>query len=155
MKIIKLTQNKLCLVDDEDFDILNHFKWYADNHRRKAFYAARKGNNQISIYMHRAILNIIDKKIIVDHIDGNGLNNCKSNLRICTIAENARNRDMNKNNTSGVKGVTYDKRNCVYRPFININCKHVTLRSCKTLDEAIIIRIEAEKKYYGNFARIA
>ncbi len=93
MKLIPLTQGKFAQVDDEDYDYLNQWKWYTTKNH-KTFYAARHiriNGKQKLIYMHRVIMNII-KGYKTDHIDHNGLNNQKYNLRICTCQENNRNR---------------------------------------------------------------
>lgn len=96
MKEIKLTQGKVVLVDDEDYEYLNQFKWYAlKNHR--TYYAQRViQNNYIkrTLKMHRVIMDT-PCGLEVDHIDGDGLNNQKCNLRNCTFAENRKNRKPN------------------------------------------------------------
>ena len=89
MKEIKLTQGKVALVDDEDFQYLNQFKWYA--HKKHINYYAYSYINNKKILMHRLILKT-PNNLIVDHIDHNGLNNQKSNLRNCTYLENAKNK---------------------------------------------------------------
>jgi hypothetical protein len=93
-KEISLTQGKVALVDDEDFDRLNQFKWFAQkiNH---TVYACRNlpylhGKRQGYIYMHRIVVDCVPPNII-DHIDGNGLNNQKLNIRVVTKRENALN----------------------------------------------------------------
>jgi len=89
MRKIKLTQGKYALVDDEDFEYLNQWNWYAGENR-SGFFAARgefNGKNMNKILMHRVIMNC-EKGKVVDHIDHNTLNNQKSNLRNCTTAEN-------------------------------------------------------------------
>lgn len=91
MKQIPLSQGFFALVDDEDFEVLNNFKWsVADcGHKRKSrkLYARlRRGRRQI--YMHRELFAEIPPGYVVDHIDGNGLNNQKENLRLLTHQEN-------------------------------------------------------------------
>lgn len=107
-KRIALTQGKFALVSPEDFDELNQFKWYA-NKIGSIFYAMRntKGTDGKwrSERMHRRILKPVGGKE-VDHINGDGLDNRRSNLRIATHAENIRNRKLNSNSTSGYKGVS-------------------------------------------------
>ena len=76
MKKIKLTQGKYAIVDDEDFAYLNQWRWYYHNN-----YAVHTNKNKSRIYMHRFILNT-PKKMFSDHINGNGLDNRRSNLRI-------------------------------------------------------------------------
>lgn len=155
MKEIKLTQGKVALIDDEDFDRVNSFKWFAVMHR-STFYARRivKNNGiQKTIHMHRFIMNCPNDKQI-DHIDGNGLNNIKSNLRTCTNNQNLCNRGMNKNNTSNYKGVNYFRRDKKWRARITINgCeKHLGLFDTKE-DAAQAYNIAAER-YHGEFAKL-
>lgn len=108
MKKIKVGSMKFALVDDEDFEALDKIKWYCSI----AGYAKRnkkKGDPQ-SILMHRFILGITQRNLYVDHIDRNPLNNQRSNLRICTKAENQRNCIFKPSKTSKFKGV-YRHRN--------------------------------------------
>ena len=105
MKKIELTQGKFALVDDEDFEWLNQWKWYA-NHLGYTWYVVRsvRYDNEVkAILMHRSILNAkIGEEI--DHINHNGLDNRKKNLRICTRSQN----NMNRNKLRGTykyKGV--------------------------------------------------
>src|SRR3990167_4081188 len=109
MKFIKLTQGKFVLVDDEDFEWLNQYKWYCQKALSNRFYArGQAGKNKKTIFMHRFILNINDKRRI-DHMNGDSLDNRKSNLRICTQQQNLFNKKMYKNNKSGYKGVWFTK----------------------------------------------
>jgi hypothetical protein len=101
MKRIKLTQGKYALVDDEDFEKLNKHKWYFHQgyvHRNsKTFFGKRK-----VISLHRAIMNYPKNKQI-DHIDGNGLNCQKYNMRICTNNQNGKNQKKPKIILLGIK----------------------------------------------------
>lgn len=90
-KEIKLTRGKVAIVDEEDFDRVNAIKWYAyETHG--SWYAARKTNDRIRkmLLMHRFIMNPPRDKLI-DHINWNGLDNRRTNLRICTHKENRNN----------------------------------------------------------------
>lgn len=91
MKEIQLTQGKVALVDDEDFDWLNQYRWYYHKGGTKLTYARgrmHEGSNKL-VLMHRAIMNPPDN-MVIDHRDGNGLNNQRANLWICTNLENTR-----------------------------------------------------------------
>lgn len=109
MKRIKLTRGKYALVDDEDYNFLNQWKWYAFKCGRKTkiYYACRtirthKDGKIIkrNISMHRIIMTP-PRNMVIDHKDHNGLNNQKKNLKICTQIENNRNRKR-KNKYCGV-----------------------------------------------------
>lgn len=111
MEKIKLTQNKFTIVDDEDFDRINKFKWYARKDRN-TFYAQRKFNingTWKNIMLHRFILNPPSDKFI-DHINHDGLDNRKANLRIVTHSQNHFNEKIRTDNTSGFKGVYWKKQ---------------------------------------------
>lgn len=111
MKQIQLTQGKVALVDDSDYDVLNQHKWYAQSPRH-IFYAVREvcmANNKRRLErMHRVILRLqpSDNRQI-DHRDGNGLNNQRSNLRICTATQNHQSQRKRKVGTSRYKGVCW------------------------------------------------
>jgi hypothetical protein len=116
MKEIPLTQGKTALVDDNDFERLNEWKWHAHRERR-AWYAC---HGQPWIRMHRRIIEV-PPGLEIDHIDGNGLNNQRSNLRIVTTRENAQNRHTPK--TSHFPGVSWHRHDKRWRASIQINGK--------------------------------
>lgn len=89
----------------------------------------------------------------VDHIDGNGLNNQRSNLRLCTASQNTINRNIPRNNTTGVKGVVLRKSKNRYMAQIGVSGKVIYLGMFKTLHEAAGARKLAEIKYHGDFIR--
>lgn len=105
MKTIPLTQGKDTIVDDDDFEYFNQWKWRAEKKKGRIenWYAVRHvGRKQI--YLHRILLKV-PNKMVTDHINGNGLDNRKINLRICTQQQNI----MNRRKTIGVskfKGVS-------------------------------------------------
>lgn len=112
MKKIMLTQHKIAKVDDQDFGVLSQHRWYARKDMN-TYYAQRKekqpdGKWKI-IHMHREILNV-PKGLYTDHIDGNGLNNQRYNLRIVTHQQNMMNMRKRKDNTSGTTGIYWHKR---------------------------------------------
>jgi len=118
MKEIQLTQGKVALVDDEDFEYLNQFKWNAYK-KNNVFYTSRytgKVNGKhIYIYMH---WDVMDRKWI-DHVDHDGLNNQRSNLRPCTSQQNMMNgRKRNVITSSKFKGVCWFKRKSKWIAFI-------------------------------------
>ena len=125
MKEIKLTQGKVTLVDDEDFEVLNQFKWCAAK-RGNAFYAERTimvGEKKECVLMHCVILN----RKGIDHRDHDGLNNQKGNLRFCTVSENAMNNRKRENTSSIYKGVHFHKRDKKWLASIKINGKTIHL----------------------------
>jgi hypothetical protein len=109
MKLIPLTQGKFAQVDDADFEELSRFSWCAVKGKRDTFYAFRRDKQRRGVPMHRQITDA-PEGLKVDHIDTNGLNNCRDNLRLATNAENMWNSRARLQNRSGIKGVYEDKR---------------------------------------------
>jgi hypothetical protein len=158
MKEIQLTQGKVALVDDEDFEYLNQFKWYANEWKRGKLYAVRnvRKNKKYIGYesMHRLLTKNNDKKLVTDHINGNTLDNRKSNLRICTISENSKNRKISINNKSGFKGVKYIEKLNKYRAEIYNNKKCYSLGYYIDPIDAARAYNNAAQKYHGEFAQL-
>lgn len=154
MKRVKLTCGKYALIDDEDFDRIEKHSWHLVK-IGSVFYAATgiwNGSNMTTYYLHRFIMNT-PKRLVTDHIDGNGLNNQKSNLRVCTSSQNHMNTGLQKNNTSGYRGVMWYKRDKKWLAVIKIDKKLINLGKYKEKSKAIEIRSKAEKKYYKEFAQ--
>lgn len=155
MKEIPLTQGKVALVDDEDFDYLNQWKWQAQK-SRYTYYAQRAiklNNKRTKIMMHRLILNV-HNLLKTDHINMNGIDNRKENLRICTASENGRNSNSHKNSSSEFKGVHWHKGIKKYVALIRINCNRTHLGCFNSEVSAARAYNEAAKKYHGEFARL-
>jgi len=170
MKEIKLNHGYVALVDDEDFDFLNQFKWRVRLGRKnESLYAIRWGDKDNGkkplLRMHRVVMNLFDKNLQIDHIDHNGLNNQKGNLRVCTNAENQRNRKPNKNGTSKYKGVCFyvskvkGKNGKIYEwsrwlSDITINRKSIRIGYFNTEESAAKAYDKAAKKHFGEFANL-
>lgn len=158
MKKIALTQGKFALVDDEDFEWLSQWKWYCDtnqifpNKLRAARRSKRLNGKSKILLMHREILHYCGNGHI-DHIDGDGLNNQKYNLRISSIAENIRNQKLHKNNTSGYKGVTWFKYAKKWMAQIMVDRKHISLGYFDDKLEAAKAYDKASKLYHGKYGR--
>lgn len=159
MKTIQLTQGQVALVDDEDYDWLNQWKWYAlkDSHTWYAIRAIRNigpGHRQKSLKMHRVILGITDPSIKGDHKDGNGLNNQRSNLRIANNAQNVRNSRLKPNQT-GYRGVYLTKRKKnPYKSSIMVLGKYIQLGVFPNIIDAAKAYDNAARLYHGEFAKI-
>jgi len=157
MKTIKLTQNQVTIVDNDDFEYLNQFKWCAKWHQYTlSFYAVRCSYNQETkkqklIPMHREIMQP-SAGMVVDHINHDTLDNTRKNLRVCTQSKNRMNSGKQKNNTSGVKGVCWHKRDKKWRADISINGKRKHLGNFSTKEFAYESYIKACKKYHKEFA---
>lgn len=154
MKEIQLTQGQVALVDDQDFEFLNQWKWHLkkDGDRK---YAVRNlpllNGKQKRLSMHRLIMCMPDD-VVIDHINGNGLDNRKCNLRICTNHDNLKNRRVSSNNTSGFKGVSWHKRDKIWQSRIKVNQKYIHLGCFKDPKEGAVAYNNAATKYFGEFA---
>ena len=156
MKEISLTQDKVALVDDEDFDKLNQFKWCANKigNRYYAVRGSQVNKKSKSILMHREIMNT-PKYLQVDHKDNDSLNNQKDNLRVCTNQQNNQNKKHSyKNNKCKIKGVCWDRNNKKFIAQIMINGKTKYLGGFNILGDADSAYRMAEEKYFGEFARV-
>lgn len=154
MKEIKLSQNKIAIVDNDNYERLNRFKWYA-NYDGYNWYARRKINidgKQKTIYMHREVMNV-PKGVFIDHINGDSLDNRRENLRFCTNQQNQCNRDAQKNNKLGIKGIRLHEARKKFEARIKVNGKSIYLGYYTNLDDADSVYRKAEEKYFGKFAR--
>lgn len=153
MKQIELSEGIVTLVDDEDFDIVSRHKWRLIRMSGNYCYAVRFVERK-AFLLHRELLGLAHGDVrVVDHIDGNGLNNCRANLRVCNQAENARNRRIHKNNKAGLKGVYRDNKSGRFRAQIRHNNTKVHLGSYGTPEEAHSVYLAAAQRLHGKFAR--
>lgn len=106
MKEIQLTQGKVALVDDEDFEWLSQWNWYANKDPRNHRYYAKRICGNKWLKMHRVIMGAKQGEE-VDHINGDGLDNRRCNLRVCTHSQNSMNRIKSKNTSSKYLGVCW------------------------------------------------
>lgn len=149
MKEILLTQGKTTKVDDVDYESLNQHSWCAHN-IQGMWYAERRHQNKL-IYLHRVVLGASICQLI-DHVDGNGLNNQRHNLRLATKAQNSQNRPLQSNSTSGYKGVSFDKRAYKWSASIKVNRRKVSLGFFTDITQAALKYNEAALQYFGEFA---
>ena len=152
MKNIYLTKDKYTIVDDEDYKYLNQWKWrlhskgYAYRNEKRIKNHTRKG-----ILMHRQIMKLNSQKEI-DHINRNKLDNRKNNLRISSSTQNHMNKEKSKNNTSGYKGITYDKRKNKWMAQIQKNKKNIFIGYFNDKKSAATAYNRKAKELFNNFA---
>ena len=154
MKTIKIKNSNLeTIVDDEDYVKYSHIIW--SFHKALGVYSSRK----TVFYLHRIIMGA-PKGLVVDHIDGDKLNNQKNNLRICSQSDNSKNQRKPKNNSSGFKGVVLDswavsqnlKKKWLSQ--IKVDRKRINLGRYLTKIEAAIAYNKAAEFYFGKYANL-
>ena len=139
-----MTQGRVILVDDEDFEWLSKFKWHGARY-------ASTGHGREVRYMHRMIMNA-QRGQQIDHMDGNCLNNQRSNLRLCTHSQNQANRHIQINNKSGFKGVHWNTSSKKWVARIVINYKPIHLGVFDDPREAHTAYCAKAKELFGVFA---
>jgi len=159
MKKIQLTQGKVALVDDADFEWLNQWKWYARQCKgQHTFYAARNApigaGKRKTLLMHTLIIPVINSGDYPDHIDLTGLNNQKYNLRIANKSQNNANKNSSTGSYSKHRGVSYHTRDCVWQVNLGKDGKQIYAGSYKTEKEAALIYNERAVELHGEFAKI-
>lgn len=147
MKEIQLTKGQVTFVDDEDFEYLNQFKWRSMNGRNTNYavrFSYHFGNGKAEcIMMHRLIMQA-PKGLVVDHINHNGLDNCKENLRVVTVSINSHNR---QNIIGAYKTNRPGNIKQRYRSHIKVNGKYMHLGTFDTFEEARKAYINAKLDY--------
>ena len=154
MKKIDISTQKFpdtfALVDDKDYDWLNQWKWTSWE-GYGTIYACRMDGTLI--FMHRVILETPPDKLS-DHRDGNGLNNQRYNLRICSKSENSRNCKKHCKSSSIYKGVSLDKRLNLWEARITYNRKHIFLGRHKIESDAALAYDRRALELFGEFANL-
>lgn len=155
---IKLTQGKTAIIDEEDWEKISKYKWCAwrgDKIWYAVSYIPGTRNPQKFVRLHRVIVDALEGEE-VDHINTDGLDCRKENLRRCTKSQNGHNREKYRCNKSGYKGVFYRKED-VKNPYIaNITKEHrrTYIGKFATAEEAAKAYNEKAKELFGEFARL-
>lgn len=179
--LIKNKNRGKILIDDEDFEIVSKYSWSIHKRKGHYLYAITsvdkktsdmyggyecnsvghytKKNGEVSEYrrfryrllLHRLILGK-STKLEIDHVNGNGLDNRKENLRVCEHKHNMYNKKLYKNNTSGYKGVT--KSGNKWGSSIKHEGRHIHLGNFENKIDAALAYNKAAINYFGEFARI-
>ena len=148
-RLLPLTKGRFAIVDAEDYPLLNKYKWYASKNGN-TYYAVRMHKDK-RLRMHRYILDA-PNNLLVDHINHNGLDNRKANLRLCTTQQNSHNQRPQKAGTSRYKGVSWNKRMKRWRVSINLNKKCIYLGHFKNEIDAARAYDKKAKVLFKDFA---
>ena len=156
MKEIKLSQGKIARVDDDDYEILKSFTWHIHNKKYAAtcFYIKETKGTK-SLFMHRMIMNPMDG-VQVDHIDHDGLNNQRSNLRLCSNSQNSKNVGKRKNTSSKYLGVSYTINRGHKYIVAQIMCdyKKIKIGQFKSEEDAAKAYDKKAIELFGDYANI-
>lgn len=158
--ILKLTNGFETIIDDEDYHLIAGYN--LGLHvlpRNRAKYArvyipATENKKRETVGLHRIIMGITDSKISIDHIDHDGLNNRKSNLRICTHKQNARNTAARLNSTSKYLGVCLPTGKNRFVAQIRPEGNKIFLGNFINEIDAAMAYDKAALKYYGEYANL-
>jgi len=162
MKELKLTRGKVALVDDEDFYWLSQWNWQAVS-TKGTWYAVRqkkkgalRNTDNFQTFLHRVIMRVSNSEIFVDHKDHDGLNNTKSNLRLCSKSENDRNsrKSTKRATTSRYLGVAWKKDKGKWRVDICKNRERTFVGYFTNEEDAAKAYDEAANKLFGEFANL-
>lgn len=164
MKEIKTSKGYTFQVSDEDFERVNQYKWYVIEGKAKcgSSYAVVRSSlrdkyyQQTKIHLERFIMGEPLKGFTWDHIDNNGLNNQKTNLRLANSYEQSWNRRKKKNCSSEFFGVGIDKnrKDRIFKAGITCKGKQIHIGYFNTAEEAARVRDAAAIKYHGEFAKL-
>jgi len=155
---IPLTQGQVTIIDDDKYELVSQYRWYAKWYNDiQSYYAAtntyKPDGKRAMLYLHRLLLGLeFGNKLQGDHSSGNTLDNRMENLRIATNAENSRNKGKRSDNTSGYKGVTWEKRANAWRARIKASGVYKSLGYFKNKHDAARAYNKAALKYFGEFA---
>ncbi len=153
---VPLTRGYEAIIDAADVPLVEGFNWIAfvRPHTVYVISSRKTGNTPSTIYLHRLIMGA-PVGLEVDHVDCNGLNNRRNNLRFASKSQNAHNQRIRSNNRSGVKGVSFNKKRGLWVAHIKIQYKSRTIGSFRTIEEASAAYAAASAALHGEYGRTA
>lgn len=159
MKTIPLTRGLFATVDDEDYDALSRYRWYAHRCPNQDYFYARCGlpynGGTKQVLMHRMILGLTDPRVGVDHINRNTLDNRRCNLRLASKSENGGNTLKRSDNKSGFKGVSWHRAAQKWIAQTQKNGNRIYLGLYDTPEQAYEAYCKAAPQVHGEFARVS
>lgn len=153
MRAVPLTKGYVAIVDDEDYELVSTFKWYALTPKAtdRIYAVSRRG----FVYMHRLILGLHPGDPYVDHINRDGLDNRRANVRLATNSQNqANNRPQSRPTASRFKGVTWHGRDKLWHACIKVDQRKHHLGYSKSEEDMARAYDRAAVQYFGEYARL-
>jgi hypothetical protein len=141
---IPLTQGKYALIDADDLPVVSAYRWHLSVTKSGLMYAAASQGRAKKIYMHRLLMNA-PHGVMVDHRNGDSLDNTRANMRLCTNAENQRNARRRKGQNTMPTGVRWESRKGRWIVIVRVD-------SYETEEEAVAASLKAKEYFYGDFA---
>ena len=138
--------------DLEDYDKIKDYCWYVENGCGRVVANIYFDHKNHQIKLHRLILDFPDLSFEIDHVNRNMKDNRKENLRTCTHKQNRRNNNIRKGNKSGFLGVAFDVSRNKWKAEIMVDYRGLFLGRYNDINDAIIARLNAERKYFGEFS---
>lgn len=149
---IPLSKGREALIDAADLELVSQFKWYAEP-LANTCYGANKNSGKSKQYLHRHIMGETDPTVLIDHRNGDGLDNRRLNLRRSTKKQNVQNSAGQVNTSSGYKGVSYVKKSGKWRAYIVPHKPaQISLGTYELEEDAARAYDVAAKQYFGEFA---
>ncbi len=148
---IPLTRGAVAIVDKEDFERLSRHKWFLSNKGYAVRTVTVGFKKKATALMHRVILGV-PPEMETDHRNRNRLDNRRQNLRVCSFRENAKNRTVNKNSRSGIKGVYWHRARETWVALIGVNGRRLHLGCFPSKEAAASAYEAAARLHHGEFA---
>ncbi|WP_416729235.1 HNH endonuclease [Fictibacillus sp. JL2B1089] len=143
----------ITLIDTTDLKRANEFEgtWYAHwSPITKTYYVAGVtpiyNGRRKQLFLHRWLMNVCGG-LVIDHMNHDTLNNCRSNLRVVTMQQNNQNKRINKNNSTGFRGVTFNHENQKWRARVQVNKQSLHLGYFNSVSEAAFAVKKARKEF--------
>lgn len=149
---IPLTNGGVALIDDADYHLVSGKRWHWRTNKGGLTRYASHSHKGRTVFMHRVILGLTDPHTFTDHVNHNGLDNRRCNLRPATPAQSQYNMPLSKANSSGYKGVTFYKDRGVWRAAIKVNRRSFHLGHFPCPLAAALAYDIAARTYFGHFA---